>query len=190
MLKKQPRRIRNAEGKLVERTLTSVTAEHKEAITYKQRLPKMNFLKDLGIVMKWARKTYKLTSRQLEVLFHLYDEGLWSTADYYTYTLHRGCTRAYLMKEFLADEWVVVYREYDPIKRKGKLFTVSHKTKQMVSRIQKILIGEEDISVQRRHIPEAKTRNQTMKDKMYVKALKAMNKRRAEIRLENGEYEK
>ena len=190
MIKKLPRRIRNAEGKFVERVLVHNSAEHKETPIYRQRLPKMNFIKDLGIVMKWARKYYKLRTRHLELLFHLNDEGLWDIRDYYNHTLDRGYTRAYMLKDFLADDWVVVYRPYDPVKRYSQLYTVSNKTKRMVARIQKILIGDEDISTDIRSTPEAKVTNQTMQDRMYVKALSAMNKRRAEIRLESGEYKK
>jgi len=61
----------------------------------------------------------------------------------------------------LKEDWIVVWRERNRTTQKYNIYKVSFKCKQLIKRIYRIMLGEEDIPVSER-------RNKIMKGKTYI----------------------
>ena len=120
----------------------------------------LNILKHYRIIRKWACKNNNLTDADLEVLIYLDCMDLFSKYDFeqgvYSYSWdNRRWSR------LLKDGWIVVWRHRNRTTQKYNIYKVSFKCKQLISRMYRIMLGEEDI-------PSSEKRNSIMRGKTYT----------------------
>ena len=123
-------------------------------------LRELNILKYYRLVRKWACKTYNLKDADLELLIYLDCIGLFTKHDFekgvYSYSWdNRRWSR------LIKDDWVVVWRHRNRTTQKYNIYKVSFKGQQLISRIYRIMLGEEDI-------PSSIRRNKIMKGETYM----------------------
>ena len=134
---------------------------------------KVDFLKYYRLVSRWACKTHDLKIADLELLFYLDPIVYFTIQDFKDGTLFFSWDkdRFYRLQR---EGWIE--KAFQTNKKKGERakYKVSTKGKKMITRIYKILIGQEDL-------PESERRNKIMKrksysDKVYSQAIKAFNR--------------
>ena len=136
-------------------------------------LKDLNLLKHYRIIRKWASKTCDLKEADLELLFYL------NAIDFFTKQDFKEGTYSYSWdnrrwNRLLKEGWIVVWRNRNRTTQKYNIYKVSVKGKQLISRMYRIMIGEEDI-------PETTTANKLMKresymDKVLATSIKYLNK--------------
>ena len=124
------------------------------------------------LVRKWACKTYELTDADLELLISL------------------DCIGRFTRKEFQDGEYIMSWDKarWDRLRQKGwiepgrhrnrttikyTVYKTSFKCSQLISRIYRILLGEEDIPTGERNVFY---KNKTYTDKVFNKAVDDMIK--------------
>jgi len=129
----------------------------------------LNLLKHYRIIQKWACKKYNLNDADLELLMYLDCLELFTKQDFkmgvYSYSWdNRRWNR--LLKE----DWIVVWRRRNRTTQKYHIYKTSFKFKRLLSRMYRIMLGEEDI-------PEIKTNGiPSYSDKVLKVAIKNLNK--------------
>ena len=136
-------------------------------------IKELNVLKHYRIIRKWACKNNNLTDADLEVLIYLDCMDLFSKYDFeqgvYSYSWdNRRWGR------LLKDGWIVVWRHRNRTTQKYNIYKVSFKCKQLIMRMYRIMLGEDDI-------PTSARRNKliagdTYTDKVMTKAIYNVNK--------------
>jgi len=136
-------------------------------------LKDLNILKHYRIIRKWACKNNDLTDADLEVLIYLDCMDLFSKHDFeqgvYSYSWdNRRWNR------LIQNGWIVVWRHRNRTTQKYNIYKVSFKCKQLIMRMYKIMLGEDDI-------PTSARRNKLIKgisytDKVMTKAIHNVNK--------------
>ena len=107
-------------------------------------------LKDLGllkhyrIIRKWACKTYDLNDADLELLIYLEAVDLFTKDDFKkgTYSYSWDNRR---WNRLLKQGWITVWRERNRTTQKYHIYKVSTKCKQLISRMYRIMLGEEEM---------------------------------------------
>lgn len=107
-------------------------------------LKDLKLLKHYRIIRKWACKTCNIKEADLELLIYLEAVDLFTKDDFkkgiYSYSWdNRRWNR--LLKE----GWIVVWRERNRTTQKYNIYKVSQKFKHLLSRIYRIILGEEDM---------------------------------------------
>ena len=120
----------------------------------------MNLLKHYRIIRRWASRNNDLKDADLELLIYLDCIGLFTKHDFekgvYSYSWdNRRWSR------LIKDDWVVVWRHRNRTTQKYNIYKVSFKGQQLISRIYRIMLGEEDI-------PSSIRRNKIMKGETYM----------------------
>jgi hypothetical protein len=120
----------------------------------------MNLLKHYRIIRKWACRNNNLTDADLELLIYF------DCLDFFTRKDYEIGTFAYSWNnkrwgKLLKDGWVVVWRHRNRTTQKYNIYKVSFKAKQLISRMYRIMLGEEDI-------PSSEKRNSIMRGKTYT----------------------
>jgi len=120
----------------------------------------LNLMKHYRIIRKWACRNNNLNDADLELLIYLDCMEFFTKKDFemgvYSYSWdNRRWNR--LLKE----GWIVVWRKRNRTTQKYNIYKVSFKCKQLIKRIYRIMLGEEDIPVSER-------RNKIMKGKTYI----------------------
>ena len=133
----------------------------------------MHFLKHYRIIRKWACKTCNLRDADLELLLYL------NALDFFTIEDFKIGTYSYSWdnrrwNRLLKEDWIVVWRHRNRTTQKYNMYKVSFKCKQLISRIYRIIVGDEDI-------PETNRANKIMKgnsysDKVLSKSIQNVNK--------------
>ncbi len=123
-------------------------------------IKRLNILKHYRIIRKWACRSNDLNDADLELLIYLDCIDLFTKKDFedgsYSYSWdNRRWNR--LLKE----GWIVVWRERNRTTQKYNIYKVSFKCKQLIQRVYRIMLGEEDI-------PTSERRNKIMKGKTYT----------------------
>jgi hypothetical protein len=123
-------------------------------------IKRLNILKHYRIIRKWACRNNYLNDADLELLIYLDCIDLFTKKDFedgsYSYSWdNRRWNR--LLKE----GWIVVWRERNRTTQKYNIYKVSFKCKQLIQRVYRIMLGEEDI-------PTSERRNKIMKGKTYM----------------------
>jgi hypothetical protein len=123
-------------------------------------LKDMHFLKHYRIIRKWACKTCNLRDADLELLLYL------NALDFFTIEDFKIGTYSYSWdnrrwNRLLKEGWIVVWRHRNRTTQKYNMYKVSFKCKQLISRIYRIIVGDEDI-------PETKRANKIMKGNSYI----------------------
>ena len=132
----------------------------------------LSLLKHYRIIRQWACKNNGLSDADLELLIYLDCIGLFNRLDFiegaYSYSWdNRRWAR------LKADDWINVFAKRNRTTTKSNVYKVSFKGKQLINKIYRIMLGEEDI-------PTSTKRNVIMKgkrysDKVLIKSIKNVN---------------
>jgi hypothetical protein len=119
----------------------------------------LNLLKHYRIIRKWACKNNDLTDADLELLIYLDCLGLFNKKDFelgsYSYSWDKR-----RWNRLLKEGWIVVFKTREHEGR-FNVYKVSFKCKQLIQRIYRIMLGEEDIPINKRT-------NKIMKGSSYI----------------------
>ncbi len=123
-------------------------------------LKDLNLLKHYRIIRKWASKNNDLTDADLELLIYLDCVDLFTIKDFkmgsYSYSWENR-----RWNRLIQGDWVVVWRNRNRTTQKYNIYKVSFKGKQLIQRIYRIMLGEDDI-------PTSERRNSIMKGNTYM----------------------
>ena len=132
----------------------------------------LSLLKHYRIIRRWACRNNGLSDADLELLIYLDCIGLFNRLDFiegaYSYSWdNRRWAR------LKADDWINVFAKRNRTTTKSNVYKVSFKGKQLINKIYRIMLGEEDI-------PTSTKRNVIMKgkrysDKVLIKSIKNVN---------------
>ena len=132
----------------------------------------LKILKYYRLTRRWACKQYGIKDADLELLIYLDCKGLFTREDFingvYTYTWDK-----HRWERLRSKGWIDVWRERNRKESKYAIFKTSMKTKLMINRIYKILLGEEDIPVTESNVFY---KNKSYSDKVMNKAIDDMIK--------------
>jgi ADP-heptose:LPS heptosyltransferase len=132
----------------------------------------LKILKYYRLTRRWACKQYGIKDADLELLIYLDCKGLFTREDFingvYTYTWDK-----HRWERLRNEGWIDVWRERNRKESKYAIFKTSMKTKLMINRIYKILLGEEDIPVTESNVFY---KNKSYSDKVMNKAIDDMIK--------------
>ena len=107
-------------------------------------LKELNLLKHYRIIRKWACKNNKLNDADLELLIYLDAIGLFTKQDFKTGTYSYSWDNR-RWNRLLKQGWITVWRKRNHTTQKYHIYKVSVKCKQLISRMYRIMLGEEDI---------------------------------------------
>ena len=125
-----------------------------------RQIKDLSLLKHYRIIRKWACKNNGLTDAELELLIYLDCIGLFTKHDFEigTYSYSWNNRRWAKLKQ---NDWIVVWRHRNRTTQKYNIYKVSFKGQQLISRMYRIMLGEEDI-------PTSVRRNKIMKGDSYM----------------------
>ena len=135
-----------------------------------QDLRDLKILKYYRLVRKWACKTYELTDSDLELLIYLDCKDRFTRKEFIdgTYTYSWDKNRWERLRQ---QGWIEVWRHRNRTSIKYSIFKTSFKCSQLISRIYRILLGEEDLPTSERSVFY---NNKSYTDKVYNKAIDDM----------------
>ena len=135
-----------------------------------QDLRDLNILKYYRLTRKWVCKTYGLTDADLELLIYLDCKGRFTRNEFiegvYTYSWDK-----HRWERLKREGGIEVWRHRNRTTIKYSIFKTSFKCSQVISRIYRILLGEEDPPFTERNIFY---KNKSYTDKVMNKALDDM----------------
>jgi len=107
-------------------------------------LKEINLLKHYRIVRKWACKTYEIKEADLELLIYLESINHFTKDDFKkgTYSYSWDNRR---WNRLLKQGWIKVWRERNRTTQKYHIYKVSTKCAQLISRMYRVMLGEEDM---------------------------------------------
>ncbi len=135
----------------------------------------LKLLQHYRIIRKWACKNNGLNDADLELLIYLDCIDLFSKKDFemgsYSYSWDNR-----RWNKLIQNDWIVVWRHRNRTTQKYNIYKISFKGKQLIKRIYRIMLGDEDI-------PTSTKRNKIMKGKTYIDkvlqtSIKNVNKNR------------
>tara|TARA_Y100001972_G_scaffold114226_1_gene149667 strand:+ start:289 stop:729 length:441 start_codon:yes stop_codon:yes gene_type:complete len=135
----------------------------------------LKLLQHYRIIRKWACKNNGLNDADLELLIYLDCIDLFSKKDFelgsYSYSWDNR-----RWNKLIQNDWIVVWRHRNRTTQKFNIYKVSFKGKQLIKRIYRVMLGEEDIpiSTKRNKI----MRGETYIDKVLQTSIKNVNKSR------------
>jgi len=132
----------------------------------------INLFKYYRLVRRWACKTYNLKDADLELLIYLDCKKLFTRNDFingvYTYSWDKA-----RWDRLGREGWINVFSERNRTTKKFNTYTTSFKCKQLITRIYRILLAEEDLPTSER---STFYKNKTYTDKVFNKAIDDMIK--------------
>ena len=135
-------------------------------------LKQTGILKYYRLVRKWACKTYDIKDADLELLFYLDCKKHFTRNDFiegvYTYSWDKA-----RWERLRSDGWIDVWSQRNRTTKKFTVYTTSFKCKNLINRIYRILLAEEDLPTS---IRSKFYKNKTYTDKVYNKAIDDMIK--------------
>ena len=135
-------------------------------------LREMNLFKYYRLVRKWACKTYDIKDAYLELLFYLDCKKHFTRNDFiegvYTYSWDKA-----RWERLRTGGWIDVWSQRNRTTKKFTVYTTSFKCKNLINRIYRILLAEEDLPTSSR---SKFYKNKTYTDKVYNKAIDDMIK--------------
>ena len=135
-------------------------------------LRELKILKYYRLVRKWACKTYDLRDADLELLIYLDCKGRFTRNDFidgvYTYSWDKN-----RWERLRRSGWIEALRDRNRTTIKYSIFKTSFKCSQLISRIYRILLGEEDLPTSERSVFY---NNKSYTDKVYNKSINDMIK--------------
>ena len=136
-------------------------------------LKDLNLLKHYRIIRKWMCRTCNLKDADLELLIYL------DAIDFFTKKDFKEGTYSYSWdnrrwNRLLKEGWIVVWRERNRTTQKYHIYKVSFKCKQLISRMYRIMLGEEDIPTSEKFNKVIK--RETYMDKVLTMSILNLNK--------------
>ena len=132
----------------------------------------MNLFKYYRLVRKWSCKTYDIKDADLELLFYLDCKKHFTRNDFiegvYTYSWDKA-----RWERLRTGGWIDVWSQRNRTTKKFTVYTTSFKCKNLINRIYRILLAEEDLPTSSR---SKFYKNKTYTDKVYNKAIDDMIK--------------
>ncbi len=120
----------------------------------------LNLLKHYRIIRKWVCRNNDLTDADFELLIYLDCIDMFTIKDFkigtYSYTWNNR-----RWNKLIQEDWICVWRKRNRTNQKYNIYKVSFKGKQMIKRVYRMMVGEEDI-------PTSEKRNSIMKGKTYM----------------------
>ena len=109
-------------------------------------IKELNLLKHYRIIRKWACKNNNLTDAELELLIYLDCKGMFTKHDFEigTYSYSWNNRR---WNKLLKEDWISVWRKQNRTTQKYNIYKVSLKCKQLIARMYRIMLGEENMSL-------------------------------------------
>ena len=137
-----------------------------------------SYLREIGLfkyyrlTRKWACKTYNILDADLELLIYLDCIERFTRQDFKdgTYTYSWDKARWDRLRQ---NGWIDVWRHRNRTTIKYSVYKTSYRCKQLINRIYRILLGEEDIPTSER---SKFYNNKSYTDKVYNKAIDDMIK--------------
>jgi hypothetical protein len=120
----------------------------------------MGLLKHYRIIRKWACKNNNLNDADLELLIYLDCMEYFSKQDFKTGSYSYSWDNRRWNK-LLKSGWIKVWRERNRTTQKYNIYQVSFRCKQLISRMYRIMLGEEDI-------PTSSRRNKIISGNSYT----------------------
>ena len=133
-------------------------------------LREMKILKYYRLVRKWVCKTYNIKEADLELLIYLESLNRFNRKDFmdgvylFSWDKHRW-------ERLRREGWIEVWRERNRIDSKYAIYKVSFKFSNIISRIYRIMAGEEELPVSEKNVFY---KNKTYTDKVFNKAIDDM----------------
>ena len=135
-----------------------------------QTLREIKLFKYYRLVRKWACKTYDFKDADLKLLIYLDCKGRFTRNDFingvYTYSWDKD-----RWERLRREGWIAVFRERNRKDCKYAIYQCSFKCKQLITRIYRILLGEEDLPMSERSVFY---KNKSYTDKTMNKAIDDM----------------
>ena len=132
----------------------------------------INLFKYYRLVRKWACKTYNLKDADLELLIYLDCKSRFTRNNFidgsYTYSWDKN-----RWERLRREGWIEVWRHRNRTTIKYSIYKTSFKSSQLISRIYRILLGEEDIPTSERNVFY---NNKSYTDKVFNKSIDDMIK--------------
>ena len=132
----------------------------------------LNLFKYYRLVRKWACKTYNLKDADLELLIYLDCKSRFTRNNFIdgSYTMSWDKNR---WERLRREGWIEVWRHRNRTTIKYSIYKTSFKSSQLISRIYRILLGEEDIPTSERNVFY---NNKSYTDKVFNKSIDDMIK--------------
>jgi len=131
---------------------------------------RLNVLKHYRLIRKWAARNNNLQEADLELLIYLDCLGHFSKKDYQDGTLAYSWDKR-RWDRLLKEKWIYVWRERNRTTRMYNAYKVSIKGKHLISKIYRIMLGQDEI-------PKTKRSNKIMRGETYTdKGLRTAIKR-------------
>jgi hypothetical protein len=121
---------------------------------------KLGLLKHYRIIRKWACRNNDLNDADLELLIYLDCLDMFTKQDFKTGKL-------------LKEDWISVWRKRNRTTQKYHIYKVSFKGKQLINRIYRIMLGQDDIPTSSRN---KIMKGNTYTDKVLSVSIKNVNK--------------
>ena len=120
----------------------------------------MGLLKHYRIIRKWACKNNNLNDADLELLIYLDCMEHFSKQDFKTGSYSYSWDNRRWNK-LLKDDWIKVWRKRNRTTQLYNVYQISFKGKQLINRIYRTMLGEEDI-------PTSSRRNKIISGNSYT----------------------
>ena len=133
-------------------------------------LKEIQLFKYYRLVRKWACKTYNLTDADLELLITLDCIGRFTRKDFIDgeYIMSWNKQRWDKLRQ---EGWIETWRHRNRTTIKYSIFKTSFKCQQLISRIYRILLAEEDLPTSERSVF---FKNKSYTDKVFNRAIDKM----------------
>ena len=132
----------------------------------------LNLLKYYRLIRKWACKTYVLKDADLEILLYLDFKSRFTRNEFisgaYTYSWDKN-----RWERLRKAGWIDVWRHRNRTTIKYSIYKTSFKCSQLISRIYRIMLGQEDLPTSERSVFY---KNKSYSDKVFNKAIDDMIK--------------
>jgi len=136
-------------------------------------LKELGLLKHYRIIRKWACKTCDIKEADLELLIYL------DSIEHFTKDDFKKGTYSYSWdnrrwNRLLKQGWITVWRKRNRTTQKYHIYKVSQKCKQLISRMYRIMLGDEDIPTSSKS--NIIMRKNSYMDKVLSKSIEYVNK--------------
>lgn len=134
------------------------------------KIKEIQLFKYYRLVRRWACKTYLLKDADLELLLYLDCKKRFTRNDFidgvysYSWDKHRW-------ERLRKGGWIDVWRQRNRTSRKYSIYKTSFKCQQLIMRIYRILLGEEDLPTSERSVYY---KNKSYTDKVMNKSIDNM----------------
>ncbi len=137
-----------------------------------QNLRELKLLKYYRLIRKWACKTYNLKDADLELLIYLDCKERFTRNEFIdgSYTMSWDKNRWERLRQ---EGWIETWRHRNRTTIKYSIYKTSSKCSQLISRIYRIMLGQEDLPTSERSVFYE---NKSYTDKVYNKAIDDMIK--------------